>query len=97
MFTCLMCILKIFVYCTSSITILFVGKFPEQHNVGHPETNKILVLHPSKVGMTILVDQSGRVFTKGKCTIKDILVNKEVWGWVAKFELVLSYYHSKLF
>ena len=28
--------------------------------------------------MTFLVDQSGKQFTKHKCTIRDIIVNKEV-------------------
>lgn len=31
-----------------------------------------------EVGMTVLVDHSGRLFTKRKCTIKDIISNKEV-------------------
>lgn len=66
---------------------IYLGKFPE-HHIGHPETIKILVLEPSKVGMTILVDSSGRLFTKGKCTIKDILVNQEDWGWVTNIEAV---------
>ncbi len=29
--------------------------------------------------MTVLVDQSGRLFTRGKCTLKDIVANQEVW------------------
>lgn len=37
-----------------------------------------------EVGMTILVDHSGKLFSKEKCTIKDLIVNKEVsivaWG-----------------
>lgn len=32
-----------------------------------------------EVGMTLLVDQSGRLFTNRKCSIKDILINREVW------------------
>jgi len=47
--------------------------------------------------MTILVDSSGRLFTKGKCTIKDLLVNREVWGWVAKNEIVFILTPFKLF
>ncbi len=34
----------------------------------------------SKVGMSLLVDQSGRLFTHQKCSLKDILCNKEVGG-----------------
>lgn len=36
----------------------------------------------SEVGMTVLVDQSGRVFTRGKCTLKDIVVNQQVWAYI---------------
>lgn len=32
--------------------------------------------------MTVLVDQSGRVFTRGKCTLKDIVVNQQVWAYI---------------
>ena len=32
----------------------------------------------AQLGMALLVDNSGRVFTKQKCSIKDVLANKEV-------------------
>ena len=39
-----------------------------------------------KVGMTVLVDHSGKLFTKERCTIRDIITNQEVsqrlgYGW----------------
>lgn len=34
----------------------------------------------AEVGMTVLVDQSGRLFSKQKCSLKDIVANQEVWG-----------------
>ena len=48
--------------------------------------------------MTLLHDQSGRLFTHQKCSLKDILVNKEVgdrclgsWGVDPKLELLKKY------
>lgn len=40
-------------------------------------TTILFFLH-LKVGMTVLVDHSGKLFTKERCTIRDIITNQEV-------------------
>lgn len=47
----------------------------------------VAIIPVCEVGMTILVDHSGKLFTKEKCTIKDLIVNKEVskkMAWVGQ-------------
>ena len=46
--------------------------------------------------MTVLVDQSGRLFSKKKCSLKDIVVNQEVWGGTV-CDLVLKAIWSLLY
>ena len=43
---------------------------------GHT-THKRCVVWNAKLGMQLLTDHSGRVFTKQKCSLKDILHNRE--------------------
>ena len=43
------------------------------------ENNKANHCPFAQVGLTVLVDHSGKLFTRQKCTIKDIIVNQEVW------------------
>ena len=46
---------------------------------GKPTKLSALTCQPlrSQVGMTVLIDQSGHLFGKKKCSIKDLIVNKE--------------------
>lgn len=38
----------------------------------------VAIIPVCEVGMAILVDHSGKLFTKEKCTIRDLISNKEV-------------------
>ena len=47
-----------------------------------------------KVGLTVLVDHSGKLFKKTKCTIKDVIVNQEDVGCGAHIILTIRWKYS---